>query len=217
MSGSEHHSPLRQADAPPPFVAAAGGSARACHDYFNGAEPVDPVAGYWERDTSWFEANVLPDFLEAKDRLGFGGRVLDIGCAYGYSTCRYAAHFDSVVGIDFVERRIAGANARNARPNVRYAIANVTADDLTGIAAGIAFESGVTSAEFQHLHADDRAEALANVTRVIKPGGIKRNVCGASRSTFIHSALAIYAMPFTVYLGFTGSNAWIVALEQVTP
>src|ERR1700691_5308734 len=86
--------------------------------FFDGIENLDPITGYAERNTRWFEHHILPDFLNAKQRLGLGPTLLDIGCAYGYFTSRYADHFKHVIGIDFSNRRIADAQKHNAKENV---------------------------------------------------------------------------------------------------
>jgi ubiquinone/menaquinone biosynthesis C-methylase UbiE len=101
---------------------------------------------------------------------GRGGRVLDVGCGWGYSLfVLRAAGFDPI-GIDIVQndfyaaRRVADANGKEAR---------LVGADVSRLPFVADVFEAVTSVEtFEHIYADDRAMALEEVARVLVPGGI---------------------------------------------
>jgi cyclopropane fatty-acyl-phospholipid synthase-like methyltransferase len=132
--------------------------------YFDDVEELDPVNGYDERNTSWFEERILPDFLGAKSRLRLGPTLLDVGCAYGYFTRRFAEHFSYVLGVDFAPLRIAGARERNAE--------YLELDLTTGWQGNLRrpFDSAVSSAVLQHISPRNRARAFATIRDALTPG-----------------------------------------------
>ena len=99
-----------------------------------------------------------------------GGRVLDIGCGWGYNLFLLGSIGFDPVGIDIVSNDFLAAQ--------RIADANDTALHLTQAdASELPFEDGsfdaVTSVEtFEHIYARDRVRAVREIIRVLKPGGI---------------------------------------------
>lgn len=98
------------------------------------------------------------------------GRVLDIGCGWGYNLLLLARRGFDAYGIDIVSndfhaaRRIAEAN------NAVIHLARADASLLPFPAA--AFDA-VTSVEtFEHIYGPDRPAALREIERVLRPGGI---------------------------------------------
>lgn len=94
-----------------------------------------------------------------------GQDVLDLACGVGYGTAHLASVARSVVGVDLSEEAIAYARSRYAAANVEYVVADATA---------LPFETGSfdTVCSFETLeHLPDRAAYLAEVVRVLRPGG----------------------------------------------
>jgi SAM-dependent methyltransferase len=94
-------------------------------------------------------------------------RVLDVGCGNGYVLSRFAAEGAEACGIDLTRRAIALSKRRFELRGERGTFAVASAENLpfpTGT-----FEC-VTSMGVLH-HTPDTARAVAEVRRVLKPGG----------------------------------------------
>ena len=92
-----------------------------------------------------------------------GGRVLDLGCAFGFATrlLKRAGHV--TVGVDASPAYI--ARARRADPTGEYALADAA---HTGLPAA-SFDGVLFLDVLEHLPDEDAA--IAEVARVLKPGG----------------------------------------------
>jgi SAM-dependent methyltransferase len=101
--------------------------------------------------------------------LGLKSPLLDAGCGYGYFTACYADRFDRVMGIDFSQRRIAGAVQFNQKSNITYAVRDLAGDhlDLEG-----RFNTVVSSAVLQHVLPNLRAQVFRNIHGVSMPGAV---------------------------------------------
>jgi SAM-dependent methyltransferase len=132
----------------------------------------DPSRDLWETHADWwiegftegvdaeYEEQILP--LAEHELAGYE-RVLDIGCGDGQISRLLARGGATVVGIDPTWNQIAVAEARGGGP--RYARA--TADQLPF--ADASFDAAVACLVFEHIDAVD--EAIAEVARVLRPGG----------------------------------------------
>jgi arsenite methyltransferase len=103
------------------------------------------------------------------ERLGVrsGDRVLDVGCGTGRLTRWIAAKLEpdgAAVGIDPLVDRIAIARARSARASFEVG----RAEDLSAF-SNESFDAVCLSAVFHWV--PDKAKALAEVRRVLRPGG----------------------------------------------
>jgi ubiquinone/menaquinone biosynthesis C-methylase UbiE len=94
-----------------------------------------------------------------------GKRVLDAACGEGYGSFLLAHAAQSVVGIDISPEAIGHAQARYARPNLRFAAGSVTALPL----ATASFDLVVSFETIEHL-AEQRA-MLTEFRRVLTPAG----------------------------------------------
>jgi SAM-dependent methyltransferase len=126
-------------------------------------------AGWWQRE---FTAGADPEYeeqvLPLVDRhLGFdrgGGVVLDVGCGEG-QVARRAVQLGaaSVIGIDPTDAQLVVARERGGGP--RY---------VRGLADALPSPSGVVDAVVVCLvleHVDPFEPAIAEIARVLKPGG----------------------------------------------
>lgn len=99
-----------------------------------------------------------------------GKRVLDIGCGNGYSTGIFAERSAFVLGIDYSEAMIKRASNKFAGvPNVGFQVQDALALDLPAAEFDVAISQrcliNLVSWEAQQ-------QALANIARVLKPGGL---------------------------------------------
>ncbi len=127
----------------------------------------------WERHAEWWQREFTegadPEYVEqilplAEEWLGGFDRVLDIGTGEGQLARRVrAAHGATVVGIDGAHNQVVEARQRGGQ--VLYGQASAL--DLP-FAAG-AFDAAVACLVFEHV--DDLDGALAEVARVLRPGG----------------------------------------------
>lgn len=128
-------------------------------------------AAYLERMVRLVE----PMRKRAIEKLGLapGATVLDAGCGLGEVAIQLVervAPGGRVVGIDasglMIERARAAAEAAGA--DVEFSVASVTslpfADDT--------FDAARSERVFQHLSAEERQAAAAELVRVVRPGGI---------------------------------------------
>ena len=137
-------------------------------EHFNVDEAsiVVPTNGYPERDVSWFVDNILPDFLALKERFGWTGDLLDVGCAHGYFTRQFAPYFDSVTGIDFSDKRIEAAKKLNHAPNVTYKLVNIVTDVIHD-----KYDLAISSAVYQHIDVEnDRKRAFEETHAALADG-----------------------------------------------
>ena len=96
-----------------------------------------------------------------------GQRVLDIGCGTGVVAVTAARHDAQVTGLDLTPQLL-----ERARENSR--IAGVTVEWLEGDAESLPFEDtsfDVVLSQFGHMFAPRPEVALAEMLRVLKPGG----------------------------------------------
>jgi len=126
----------------------------------------------WDRHAQWwidgFTGGVDPEYEEqiiplAVAELGGGGRVLDVGCGDGQVARALAATGCSVTGIDPTARNLEVARERGGGPEY----VEGAADDLPFLDAN--FDAVVACLVFEHI--DDVDAAIAEVARVLRPGG----------------------------------------------
>ncbi len=125
----------------------------------------DPVVRWTTRETAFKKA------LVARLAPGQGERILDVGCGTGTLAIAVAraAPGVEVVGIDADESMLARARAKQAR-------SGTSVQWHRGLAQNLPFQAGefdavVSSLFFHHLLRPDKRATLAEIARVIRPGG----------------------------------------------
>jgi SAM-dependent methyltransferase len=124
----------------------------------------DAFASAYDVFTSIVDVPAWPRLASLGVRDG-GGRALDAGCGAGRRVVELADHFDEVVGIDLSAPLIELAEARRPRPNVRYAVA-----DLTTFADDDGFDLVYSAAALHHI--DPVEPALQHLRSLVRPGGM---------------------------------------------
>lgn len=109
-----------------------------------------------------------------------GGRILDLGCGVGDLTARLAGLVPDgeVVGVDAAADMVDTARASVHEPNVRFATAR--AQELDTVAAENAFDAVVSVAVLHWIPAAEHPLVLAQVARVLRPGGVLRAEFGGA-------------------------------------
>ncbi len=132
----------------------------------------DPSRDLWEDHAGWwidgFTAGADPEYEEqilplAAAELGEAQSILDIGCGDGQISRMMAAVGAQVVGVDPTWNQIRVAHERGGGASYL----RTTADELPF--ADASFDAAVACLVFEHIDALDGA--IAEVARVVKPGG----------------------------------------------
>lgn len=120
----------------------------------------DDLAGAYDRFRVGY-ADALYDVL-ATVGIGAGASVLDIGCGTGLATAELVRRGCFLTGADVSESMLERAHAR--MPQTRFV--NASAEELPF--ADDAFDAASSA---QAFHWFDRTRALAEIVRVVRPGG----------------------------------------------
>ena len=119
---------------------------------------------------AWDATLRLRAFERAQLRLAPGERLLDVGCGLGEASLSLAQDLGErgeLVGVDASERmlRVARSNARSARCRVRFTLGDARSLDEPDAS----FDAARSERTLQWL--DDPAAAVAEMVRVVRPGG----------------------------------------------
>lgn len=145
----------------------------------------EDIRAFWARQAeahgqdpaaSWSDVRVIDLEIDAVgSNLEPGARVLDVGCANGYSSVQYARRGVHLVGIDYVEEMITSANARrdalapDVRERVEFRVGDATALDFVDAE----FDAVISTRVVINLGAwETQRTALAEYVRVLRPRGI---------------------------------------------
>lgn len=112
------------------------------------------------------EFRILKKHLE-KQRIDLkGGVIMDAGCGSGYSTELLASEYDPahLIAFDYMSEQI--RLARKRKVDVEFAVGDLRQVQLENATCDAVFIFGVIH------HISQWQEALSEVTRVLKPGGV---------------------------------------------
>ncbi|MBW7998236.1 MAG: class I SAM-dependent methyltransferase [Candidatus Glassbacteria bacterium] len=102
----------------------------------------------------------------ALGRIDSGANLLEVGCGEGYGTDMFARKIAKVTGLDLNEEAVAHASARYAADNCEF-----TSYDGTRFPFNTeTFDAAVSFQVIEHV--DDDAMFVAEISRVLKPGGM---------------------------------------------
>lgn len=146
----------------------------------------DEIRAFWEAsadahgeapEASWSDVRAIElEIAEIAGRLRDGDRVLDAGCANGYSTVRFAAEKAvDILGIDYVPAMIDAARRRlsalegRLRGTVRFELGDLAAG---GLPAG-AFDKVVCTRVIINLGPWERQrDGIGACAAALRPGGL---------------------------------------------
>ena len=129
---------------------------------------------------------VLGDYLAREGRDPADMTLLDIGCSTGFLSQIYGTLFGRVIGVDIDAEAVGFARRTHDAANVEYRVGDSMDLDLP--------DAAVDAVTCTHIyeHVPDSARLLAEIRRVLKPGGICYFAAG-NRVKFME---AHYGLPF---------------------
>jgi ubiquinone/menaquinone biosynthesis C-methylase UbiE len=146
---------------------------------------VDQIREFWTTQAldhrespsaSWSDRMVIElEIREMSKRLTTGDRVLDVGCANGYSTVRYARDKAITIrGVDYIPEMIAHAKARlESEPRLASTIEFAVGNILQLDEPSATYDKVIATRVIINLAAwDAQIRGMEECARVLKPGGI---------------------------------------------
>ncbi|MEA2086133.1 MAG: methyltransferase domain-containing protein, partial [Chloroflexota bacterium] len=125
----------------------------------------DRIAPGWYNFRHW---SIFRRELEELAERWRGGRLLNLGCAHGADFLPFRQHFD-LYGVDFSGEmlRFARKYSRKFNFSVSLALADISRLPY----ADGSFDRAISVATYHHLKGEGRQAGLAELRRVLKPGG----------------------------------------------
>ncbi len=124
------------------------------------------------------------DRLIKKANIKKGARVLDVGCGLGKTACRLASEFGcKVTGIDIMPKMVEQSKATAKKAGVTDKVTFMEGDARKLPFADASFDTVLV--ESVTIFVEDVAKAIAEYSRVLKPGGAlcDNEVCITRKST----------------------------------
>jgi SAM-dependent methyltransferase len=193
---------------------------------------VEQIREFWTRQAlehgtdvaaSWSDKNAVELEIETiSARLVDGQRVLDIGCANGYSTIRFAAARElHLRGIDYIPEMIAEARRAYAqvRESLRSEVEFAVGDIVSLSEPDAAFDTVVVVRVIINLHDWTRQRAaLGECARVLRPGGTlllsEATVQGWQRLNLLRHEWGLPDIPMPPFNRYLDQEAVIAAVSN---
>lgn len=174
----------------------------------------DIIAPRYDRFTRVFsyamDARWKQELLSPLADLPAGSRIVDLACGTGdlaFAAAEYVRDA-SVLGVDASSRMIDGANARKAQRNQQAGV-TFTVGDMLDIPASAGAVDAVT-AGYGFRNVPDATQAVREVSRVLRPGGLLLTL------DFYRPRNAIWRALFLWYLRVAGNLVgWLWHREPV--
>ena len=138
-------------------------------EYYDRSDYFDARTGHLRDVASRFQRYRLSKVLElyspAQEE-----RVLDLGCGWGTFSFTLAPMAQEVVGLDFSERSIELCQERltdSPRRNLSFVCADAADTGLAPESFDVVYAADL----FEHVYPDDSDRVMAEVARLLKPGG----------------------------------------------
>jgi ubiquinone/menaquinone biosynthesis C-methylase UbiE len=125
--------------------------------------------------------------------------LLDIGCSAGIIADALASHLKKVVGIDIDANALQFAHANFRRPNLAFSLQ----DSLCMAFPDHSFNLAVCAHVYEHV--PDPAQLLAEIHRVLRPGGI----CYFAAGNRLAVREPHYSLPFLSFLPPALANQYL--------
>jgi ubiquinone/menaquinone biosynthesis C-methylase UbiE len=187
---------------------------------------------YWTRQASefkqspsasWSDHHVIElEIREITKRLADGDKVLDVGCANGYSTLRFAAARDiQIRGLDYIPEMIEQARLRctavdqKIRRSIEFAVGDIT--DLKEPSS--CYDKVIAIRVLINLgNMDNQVRGLRECIRVLKPGGVlllsEATVQGWRRLNLLRSEWGLDDIPMPAFNTYLDEDEVVLAARQ---
>jgi SAM-dependent methyltransferase len=129
--------------------------------------PADHFRQAYAHNPPWEIGHLQPPLAAVADQIH--GSILDAGCGTGDCALHFAARGHDVVGVDFVPEAIALAKTKAAAHHVDVCFLVLDARALGELPRQ--FDNVVDSGLFHVLSDADRAQYVASIQHVLRPGG----------------------------------------------
>jgi SAM-dependent methyltransferase len=202
------------------------------------SEPGTGAAHDWDSSYTtgtppWDIGRPQPPFARLAGAGLLSGDVLDAGCGTGEHTLLAAAHGARAVGVDVAAPAIERARAKAAQRGLtaRFEVGDALALEALGLTFGTVIDSGL----FHGFGDGPRAQYVASLARVLRPGGTCYLMCFSDRQPEtdgprrvsqdeLRAAFAdgwvienIAASEFTLVPGFfpvPSAHAWLATIRR---
>lgn len=198
---------------------------------------VDPqkANNRWD-ETEFFRTGekVAQEVMGWSERLGLPSDrkvFLDFGCGIGRLTQAFAHYFDKCIGVDIAPSMIERAKKCNKHGTRITYIVNES-DDLSRFKAN-SIDMIYTEYVLQHMHPTASKQYIAEMIRILKPGGLLSFHLPASLATFAYPEEGLSAVieitgerfaahagdvvPIPLVIKNTGSHTWVMDEDGSTP
>lgn len=147
-------------------------------------DQIKKIQDFWEENArkyktspkaSWGDLLMQREISTLREYLINGDKILDVGCANGYSTIGIVKNKDvKIVGVDYSEEMIKHANAAKRRlsPQIKKRLTFQVGNALSLKFMPSSFDKIISIRCFCNLATEEnQKKALLEVWRILKPGG----------------------------------------------